>query len=90
MAGLVIVDSGPELDARGTLRIRLDLERAAAPDGGAAGIGSVAEYERMLSIDYPAARPDALARMARYGLRPGRTGASSARRIRPSTRARAA
>jgi pimeloyl-ACP methyl ester carboxylesterase len=69
MAGLVLVDSAPELDTRGTLRIRLDLEKSAGPDGGAAPIGSVAEYERMLSLAYPAARPSALARMARHGLR---------------------
>jgi pimeloyl-ACP methyl ester carboxylesterase len=83
MAGLVLVDSGPELDARGTLRIRLDLEKAAAPDGGAAGIGSVAEYERMLSIAYPAARPEAIARMARHGLRP-RAGGGFERKTDPA------
>jgi pimeloyl-ACP methyl ester carboxylesterase len=69
MAGLVLVDSGPELDARGTLRIRLDMEKTGGTGGAAAGIASVAEYERMLSIAYPAARPEAIARMARHGLR---------------------
>jgi pimeloyl-ACP methyl ester carboxylesterase len=69
MAGLVLVDSAPELDARGVMRIRLDTEKAVAPGGGAAPIGSVAEYERLLSLAYPAARPEALARMARHGLR---------------------
>jgi pimeloyl-ACP methyl ester carboxylesterase len=69
MAGLVLVDSGPELDSRGTLRIRLDVEKAGAAAGGGAGIASPAEYQRMLSIAYPAARPEAVARMARHGLR---------------------
>jgi len=70
LAGLVLVDSGPELDARGTLRIRLDMERAgAAADGGGAPIASEAEYARLLSLAYPAARPEAIARMARHGLR---------------------
>jgi pimeloyl-ACP methyl ester carboxylesterase len=67
MAGLVLVDSGPELDARGVTRIRVDAERAAS--GGAGRIADRAEYERMLSIAYPAARPEAIARMARHGLR---------------------
>jgi pimeloyl-ACP methyl ester carboxylesterase len=70
IAGLVLVDSGPELDARGTLRIRLDMEKAAGAGGEAAPIASVAEYERMLTLAYPAARPHAIARMARHGLRP--------------------
>lgn len=69
MAGLVLVDSAPELDARGVMRIRLDTEKALSASGGAATIGSPAEYERMLSLAYPAARPEALARMARHGLR---------------------
>jgi pimeloyl-ACP methyl ester carboxylesterase len=68
LAGLVLVDSGPELDARGTTRIRLDVERTAG--AGAAPIPSEAEYARLLSIAYPAARPEAIARMARHGLRP--------------------
>jgi pimeloyl-ACP methyl ester carboxylesterase len=69
MAGLVLVDSGPELDARGVMRIRLDTEKAVDARGAAAPVASVAEYERMLSLAYPAARPAALARMARHGLR---------------------
>jgi pimeloyl-ACP methyl ester carboxylesterase len=69
MAGLILVDSGPDLDARGVMRIRLDTEKAVAPDGAAARIPSLTEYERMLSIAYPAARPEAIARMARHGLR---------------------
>ena len=69
LAGLVLVDSGPELDARGTTRIRLDMERTGG-GGAAAPIPSEAEYARLLSIAYPAARPAAIARMARHGLRP--------------------
>jgi pimeloyl-ACP methyl ester carboxylesterase len=83
MAGLVLVDSGPELDARGTLRIRLDLERAATSGGGTMAIASVAEYERQLSIAYPAAQPDAIARMARHGLRP-REGGGFERKTDPA------
>jgi pimeloyl-ACP methyl ester carboxylesterase len=63
LAGLVIVDAGPELDARGVLRIRLDGEQADPT------FGSVAEYERALVRAYPLARGEVIARMARYGLR---------------------
>lgn len=69
MAGLVLVDSAPELDSRGVMRIRLDTEKALSAGGGAAKIASPAEYERLLSLAYPAARPEALSRMARHGLR---------------------
>jgi pimeloyl-ACP methyl ester carboxylesterase len=64
MAGLVIVDSAPELDRRGLLRISLDTARNVDPS-----FASVAEYEAMLAHSYPAATPRALARMARHGLR---------------------
>lgn len=64
MAGLVIVDAGPELDPRGTTRIRLDVQKSADQS-----FASVAEYERALAHAYPAAAPEALARMARHGLR---------------------
>ncbi|MDX1649566.1 MAG: alpha/beta hydrolase [Myxococcota bacterium] len=64
MAGLVIVDAGPELDPRGTGRIRMDARR-----GADASFASVAEYERALAHAYPAAQPEALRRMARHGLR---------------------
>jgi pimeloyl-ACP methyl ester carboxylesterase len=83
MAGLVLVDSAPELDSRGVMRIRLDTEKAAGEDGGGAAIASVAEYERMLSLAYPAARPHALARMARHGLRP-RPGGGFERKTDPA------
>jgi pimeloyl-ACP methyl ester carboxylesterase len=64
MAGLVLVDIGPELDARGLLRIRLEAESSPEPV-----FASVEEYARLLSLHYPAAQPAALLRMARFGLR---------------------
>ncbi len=65
LAGLVIVDSAPELDRRGTTRISLDAAEHKDPT-----FGSVAEYERMLAHAYPAATPASLKRMAQYGVRP--------------------
>ena len=82
IAGLVLVDSGPELDSRGTLRIRLDMERTDSA-GGSGAIASEAEYARLLSIAYPAARPDAIARMARHGLR-ARPGGGFERKTDPA------
>jgi pimeloyl-ACP methyl ester carboxylesterase len=64
IAGLVVVDVGPEVDARGRMRIRQDVEANASPT-----FGSAEEFARQLSLAYPAARPDALQRMARHGLR---------------------
>jgi pimeloyl-ACP methyl ester carboxylesterase len=64
MAGFVLVDSGPELDPRGTTRILLDVRRSAEE-----GVLSEADYERALARAYPAAQPHAIARMARHGLR---------------------
>ncbi len=63
LAGLVIVDAGPDLDARGVLRIRLDAERADP------SFGSLGEVERALARAYPLAKPELLARMARHGTR---------------------
>jgi pimeloyl-ACP methyl ester carboxylesterase len=64
MAGLVLVDVGPELDGRGLLRIRGEVESNREPV-----FASVEEYGRLLALQYPAARPAALLRMARCGLR---------------------
>jgi pimeloyl-ACP methyl ester carboxylesterase len=64
LAGFVIVDSAPDLDKRGTLRIRMDAEADRDPS-----FASVGEYETALSLAYPAATPAAIRRMARYGLR---------------------
>jgi pimeloyl-ACP methyl ester carboxylesterase len=63
MAGLVIVDIGPDIDARGSMRIRMDVESNLDPT-----FGSIAEYARALSLAYPAATPAAIDRMARFGL----------------------
>lgn len=64
LAGLVLVDIGPEVDARGTTRIRQDVESDPTPT-----FGSVDEYAAALSLAYPAAKPNALMRMAHHGLR---------------------
>jgi len=63
MAGLVIVDVGPDLDWRGVLKIRD--EAARTPDSFA----SVREYESLVAAALPMARPDAIARLARHALR---------------------
>jgi pimeloyl-ACP methyl ester carboxylesterase len=64
VAGLVIVDIGPEVDLRGSLRIRQDVEANLTPV-----FASVEEYARALSLSYPAAQPEALRRMALHGVR---------------------
>jgi pimeloyl-ACP methyl ester carboxylesterase len=64
VAGLVIVDSAPELDTRGTTRISLDTAEHRDPS-----FGSVAEYEQMLVHAYPAATARAVRRMAEHGLK---------------------
>jgi pimeloyl-ACP methyl ester carboxylesterase len=64
MAGLVLVDIGPELDARGVLRIRSETAASVDPS-----FASAEEYARLLSLHYPAARPAVILRMARHGLR---------------------
>ena len=69
LAGLVLVDIGPDVDARGTTRIRQDVESDPTPT-----FGSESEYATALSLAYPAAKPQALTRMARYGLRPNAEG----------------
>jgi pimeloyl-ACP methyl ester carboxylesterase len=64
LAGLVLVDIGPELDARGRMRIGKEMTEQQAPV-----FHSIEEYARLLSRNYPAGSPEALQRMARYGLR---------------------
>lgn len=64
LAGLVIVDSAPELDARGTTRIRMEVSEHQAPS-----FATVREYETVLSHNYPVASPDAIARMAKHALK---------------------
>lgn len=64
LAGLVLVDIAPELDARGIARIGNEMAEQRAPV-----FTSIEEYARMLSLNYPAGQPAALQRMAKYGLR---------------------
>lgn len=65
VAGFVLVDIGPELDARGSIRIRMDAE-----ERGDGTFDRVAQFETYLAHAYPAATPTAIRRMAHYGLRP--------------------
>jgi len=64
LAGLVIVDAGPDLDPRGVLRIRLGGEKREPV------FASPAEYGRMLARAYPLAKPHVIDRIVRHGLRP--------------------
>ncbi len=63
MAGLVIVDSGPDFDARGITRIRLESSSAQS------SYVSIGEYERTLARLYPVAKPETLSLLARHWLR---------------------
>jgi pimeloyl-ACP methyl ester carboxylesterase len=69
MAGLVLVDIGPELDPRGILRIRQDVEADREPV-----FASLEEYARMLSLAYPATRPETVMHMARHSAKPREDG----------------
>ena len=64
IAGLVIVDSAPEIDRRGAVRISLDTAQHTDPS-----FARPSEYETMLAHAYPAATPAAIASMARHGLK---------------------
>ena len=64
LAGLVLVDIGPEIDMRGALRIQGEMADQRAPV-----FTGIEEYARMLSLNYPAGEPRALMRMATHGLR---------------------
>jgi pimeloyl-ACP methyl ester carboxylesterase len=64
LAGLVIIDIGPEVDARGVLRISGEMAERRAPV-----FANAQEYAAVLSLNYPAGQPDALKRMAEFGLR---------------------
>jgi len=63
LAGLVIVDSAPELDVRGTSRIRQETETREPV------FASLREYENVLAENYPATKPATLARLARHWAR---------------------
>ncbi len=58
LAGLVIVDSAPDLDARGTTRISQDVQAQSW------SFASVADYQRVLERQYAATRPEILAKLA--------------------------
>ncbi len=64
IAGLVLVDIAPELDARGIARIGNEMSEQRAPV-----FTSIDEFTHMLSLNYPAGQPAALRRMATYGLK---------------------
>lgn len=64
LAGLVIADIGPEVDARGVLRISGEMAARQAPV-----FADVQEYAAMLSLNYPGGQPQAILRMAEFGLR---------------------
>jgi pimeloyl-ACP methyl ester carboxylesterase len=64
IAGFVLIDIGPDLDPRGSTRIRMDVEANPNPT-----FATVQEYARALSLAYPEAQPHAVDRMARHGLR---------------------
>ncbi len=63
LAGLVIVDSGPDLDPRGTSRIRSEAETREPV------FKSLREYEEVLSLNYPATAPETIRRLARHWTR---------------------
>ena len=77
MAGLVIVDSAPAFDVRGTTRIRQEAEQRDP------SFASVAEYARVLAHNFPAGQPQSLARMAKHELKPRADGRFE-RRIDPN------
>ncbi len=64
VSGIVMVDSGPELDREAALRIRQDL--ALLPRHYAA----IAEFEQILAARHPLADPGSLRHYARDALRP--------------------
>ena len=63
MAGLVLIDVGPELDARGVTRIQLDMQNATP------FFASVQEFEAVLAVRYPETDRATLERLAPLWLR---------------------
>jgi pimeloyl-ACP methyl ester carboxylesterase len=63
MAGLVLVDTAPELDARGVTRIRSEAETAET------SFASIGAFEELLAANYPVARVDTIRALARHWLR---------------------
>ncbi len=68
MAGLVVVDSGPQMDARGTSKIREEVRGQMRKSD--ASFASPEEYARVLVRQYPAARIETLERLAVHWTRP--------------------
>jgi pimeloyl-ACP methyl ester carboxylesterase len=64
LAGLVLVDIGPESDPRGIVRISLETQEQDWT------FDSRAAYQRVLTRQYPATAPDVLSRMAEHWTRP--------------------
>lgn len=64
MAGLVIVDSAPELDRRGIVRIQTEVAANLEPS-----FSSPRQFENLLVHNYPGATFEAIRRMARHGLK---------------------
>lgn len=64
LAGLVIVDTGPEHDPRGISRIRSEVEQR-----GDGTVASRKEYEGILAQHFPASSPEVIRRMAVAELR---------------------
>jgi pimeloyl-ACP methyl ester carboxylesterase len=63
LAGLVLVDIGPESDPRGILRISMEVQEQPA------SFESVADYRRVLTRQYPETAPEVLSRMAEHWTR---------------------
>jgi pimeloyl-ACP methyl ester carboxylesterase len=63
LAGLVLVDIGPESDPRGIVRISLEVQEQDW------SFESVAEYRRVLTRQYPETAPEVLSRMAEHWTR---------------------
>ena len=63
LAGLVLVDTAPEFDPRGTTRIVTDAQK------GDRTFASVGDYELVLGHQYPVTPPAILSRLARSWLR---------------------
>ena len=64
LAGLVIVDTGPEHDPRGSSRIRGEVE-----ERGDGTVADPAEYQRVLAHNFPVSSPAVIQRMAEAELR---------------------
>lgn len=65
VAGLVVIDSGPEHDRRGSLRIRLENERSNREPR----YPSREAYRAEVARNYPAAAAPVIDRLVRYGVR---------------------